>query len=135
MKIITRFIEDEVYEASNALGNTVRIDMRNPEIKANQSPVELLLSSLAACAAVDVILMLRKKRKEIIDLQIETEGERNEVPPRYFKKIHSKFILISPDTSEEDLYKVTKLSIEKYCSVASSLKSEISFSVEVRNPE
>jgi len=132
MKIITRFIEDEVYEASNALGNTVRIDMRNQEIKANQSPVELLLSSLAACAAVDVILMLRKKRKEIIDLQIETEGERNEVPPRYFKNIHAKFILISPDTSEEDLYKVTKLSIEKYCSVASSLKSEISFSVEVK---
>jgi len=132
MKIITRFIEDEVYEASNALGNTVRIDMRNQEIKANQSPVELLLSSLAACAAVDVILMLRKKRKEIIDLRIETEGERNEVPPRYFKKIHAKFILISPDTSEEDLYKVTKLSIEKYCSVASSLKSEISFSVEVK---
>jgi putative redox protein len=132
MKITTRFIEDEVYESVNSLGNSVRIDMRSPDVKAGQSPVELLLSSLAACAAVDVILMLRKKRKEIVDLVIETEGERNEVPPRYFKNIHIKFLLISPDTSEEDLYKVTKLSIEKYCSVASSLKSKVTFDVEVK---
>ncbi len=132
MKILTKFIEDEVYESVNENGNTVRIDMRQPSVKLNQSPVEILLSALNACAAVDVVLMLRKKRKTVTDLTIEAEGTRNEEPPRYFKKIHCKFVLISPDTTEEDLYKVTKLAIEKYCSVASSLKSEISFSTEVR---
>lgn len=131
MKIETRFIEDEVYESVNPLGHATRIDMRAQDIKAAQSPTELLLSALSGCAAVDIILMLRKKRKTIIDFKVETEGKRNETPPRYFTDIHCKFILHSPDTNEEDLYKVSKLSLEKYCSVASSLKSNISFSVEV----
>ncbi|HMP98370.1 MAG TPA: OsmC family protein [Cyclobacteriaceae bacterium] len=133
MKVKSRIIEDEVYESVNENGNTALIDMRSAELKQNQSPVEMLLSALNACAAVDVVLMLRKKRKTIKNLEIEADGERNEEPPRYFKKIHCHFVLESPDTSKEDLYKVTKLAVEKYCSVASSLKSEVTFSVEVKN--
>ena len=65
MKIITRMIEDELYEASNKYGNKVMIDMREQGIKQSQSPVEMLLSSLAACGAVDIVIMLKKRKKHI----------------------------------------------------------------------
>ncbi len=54
MKTITRMISDEIYEAVNENGNSVKIDMRKVEDRESQSPTELLLSALAGCSAVDM---------------------------------------------------------------------------------
>ena len=134
MKIITRMIEDELYEASNKYGNKVLIDMREHGSKQSQSPVEMVLSSMAACGAIDIVVMLKKRRKHIVDFHIETEGARNAEPPRWLTAIHCKYIIKSPDVTEEELEKVARLSLEKYCSVAASLKSEITLSVEIIRP-
>ena len=131
MKIITRMLADEVYEAVNPIGNKVTIDMRKQEDKAAMSPTELLLSALAGCGAVDIVIMLKKRKKSILEFVIETDGTRMETAPKYFSKIHCKYIVTSPDVTEEELNKTAALALEKYCSVASSLKSEITFSVEV----
>jgi putative redox protein len=131
MKIITKMIEEELYESVTTDGITDTIDMRALPVKKNMSPVESLLSALAACGAVDVVAMLRKRKKTVQSLTIETEGVRRETPPRSFTKIHCKYIVVSPDVNEEELTKATALSLEKYCSVADSLKASITFSVEV----
>jgi putative redox protein len=131
MKVITHMLEDEVYEASTADGIKVTIDMRKLPGKKNQSPVELLLSALSACGAVDIVSMLKKRKKTINRFTIETTGERRDEPPRFFTRIHCKYIITSDDVTEEELLKAAKLSLEKYCSVAASLRSEIDFSVEV----
>lgn len=127
-------IEDEVYEAATADDIKVTIDMRALPQKKSQSPVELLLSSLSACGAVDIVSMLKKRRKQIDHFVIASEGTRRENPPRGFTHIHCKFIVTSPDVTEEELYKSARLSLEKYCSVASTLNADIAFSVEVRRP-
>jgi putative redox protein len=131
MKIITRMLEDEVYEASNGSAHSVMIDMREASRKKNQSPVELLLSSLSACGAVDIVLILKKRKKTILEFTIETTGVRKEDAPRRFTDIHCKYIITSPDVSEDELNKVAALSLEKYCSVAATLNSKITYSVEV----
>ena len=131
MKITTRMIEDEVYESSTQDGIKDVIDMRPLNKKANMSPVESLLSAVAACGAVDIVAMLKKRKKTIDTFTIETEGVRREVPPRSFTAIHCKYIVTSPDVNEEELMKAAKLSIEKYCSVADSLKAAITVSVQV----
>jgi putative redox protein len=131
MKTITRMLEDELYEAVNENGNPVRIDTRKNELRQSQSPTELLLSALAGCSAVDIVLMLKKRKKRITDFVIETNGTRHEQTPHYFTAIHCKYTISSPDVTVDELEKVTTLSIEKYCSVAASLKSKITFSVAV----
>lgn len=125
-------LEDEVYEASNASAHSVMIDMREASRKKNQSPVELLLSSLSACGAVDIVLILKKRKKTILEFTIETTGVRKEDAPRRFTDIHCKYIITSPDVSEDELNKVAALSLEKYCSVAASLNSKITYSVVVK---
>lgn len=134
MKSITRMIEDEVYVSQNELGHEVHIDMRNPDLKAGQSPVELLLSAVGACGAVDITLMLKKRKKSIIEFITETEGTRREEHPKSFTKLHCHYKVTSPNVTEDELYKVAKLSLEKYCSVADSLKAEVTLSVEVIRP-
>lgn len=134
MKIITKMIEDELYESVTADGILDTIDMRALPTKKSMSPVESLLSAVAACGAVDIVVMLKKRKKTIESFTIETEGTRRETPPRSFTAIHCRYIIVSPDVKEEELAKTAKLSLEKYCSVADSLKATITFSVEVIKP-
>ncbi len=134
MKSITRMIEDEVYVATNEFGHEVKIDMRKPDDKKSQSPVELLLSAVGACGAVDITLMLKKRKKTIINFITETEGTRRDEPPRSFTQIHCHYKIISPDVEEEELAKIARLSLEKYCSVADSLKIKVTHSSEVVRP-
>ena len=134
MKIITSMLADEVCEAVNDNDNKVTIDMRKGEGKTNLSPTELVLSALAGCSAEDIVVMLKKRKKTIMKFTIETDGTRREHPPRYFTKIHCTYIVESPDVTNEELHKTAGLALERYCSVASSLKAEITFSVRVTRP-
>jgi putative redox protein len=134
MKMITRMLEDEVYESTSEDGTKAIIDMRSLANKQNQSPVELLLSSLAACGAVDIVAILKKRKKTILAFTIECDGKRREETPRAFTAIHCLYKLSSPDVTEDELYKAAKLSLEKYCSVAASLSATISFSVSLTKP-
>ncbi|REG94645.1 OsmC family protein [Algoriphagus antarcticus] len=133
--VTVRMKADHEYEAVNAQGNIVQIDMYDPEEKKAQSPMDMLLSALGSCASVDAVLMMKKKRKTITDFIVEVVGDRSEGVPAFYTDIHMKFILISPDANEEEFAKVVALSVEKYCSVASSLKATISFSSEVKTKQ
>lgn len=132
--VSVRMNADYEYEAVNPQGNTVKIDMYDAPEKKAQSPMDLLLSAVGSCASVDAVLMMRKKRRTIIDFYVEVEGSRNEGVPAFFTDIQLKFTLVSPDATEAEFIKVVALSVEKYCSVASSLKSNISFSATVKKP-
>lgn len=123
---------DYEWQAINETGNAVSIDMYAGAEKKAQSPMELLLSAVSACAAVDMVQMMKKKRRTVQDLQIETVGNRQEDYPQYYQSIHMHFVLFSPDATAEEFEKVVKLSVEKYCSVSASLRSEITFSCEVK---
>ena len=110
------------YESTNEHGHTVQIDMYGPDKARHQSPTELLLSATAACSAVDVIQILQKKRKAINGLQVVAEGTRREQHPRHFTDILLTFKLSSPDTTKEELEKAVSLSVDKYCSVAATIR-------------
>ena len=122
LKTTVNYKADKEYEGVNATGGKVAIDMYDPEEKKAMSPMELLLSSVAACAMVDISLMLKKRKKTLIDFKAETEGQRRDEHPRAFTDIHINFVITSPDAKEEEVAKIVDLSVEKYCSVAATLK-------------
>ena len=130
--VTVRMKTDLSYESTNPQGNRVDIDMQDPELKKAQSPMELLLSALGGCASVDAVLMMKKKRRELLDFFVEVEGVRNDGVPGYYSEIALHFVLVSPDATPEEFKKVVALSVDKYCSVASSLKSSISYTSEIR---
>ena len=130
--VTVRMTSDLTYTAQNPQGHAVNIDMNDPEQKQGQSPMELLLSALGGCASVDAVLMMKKKKRELLDFFVEVEGLRNDGVPGYYTDITLHFVLVSPDATAEEFEKVVALSVEKYCSVASSLSSKITFTSEVR---
>lgn len=131
MKIDLKYKGDEEFTTVNQNGNTAEVDMRSADLKQHQSPTELLLSALGSCAAVEIVSMIKKRRKTFVDLNAEISGERREEHPRGFTKIHLKYIITSPDLTEEEADRIVSLATTKYCSVSGSLKAEQTHSFEI----
>ena len=134
MIIKTSYVSDYEYIATNEIGCEIKIDMRPDDLKESQSPTELLLSALTGCVAVDIMIMLKKRKKTIVDFVIEADGKRPSDPPRRYTDIHLKYIITSPDVNETEVNKTAKLALEKYCSVAATLNSNITTSLEIIRP-
>ena len=125
METTTTLLADYEYEATNPNGNKVHIDMRSPEEKTGQSPTELLLSALSACASVDLVQMLKKRKKTVNGLRVTADGTRRDEHPRGFTEIKLHFVLDSPDATQEEFERLGHLAATKYCSVAGTLNSDM----------
>ncbi|MBK6947719.1 MAG: OsmC family protein [Haliscomenobacter sp.] len=106
--------------AFNAGGNFIDTDA-SPDIGGNSKgmrPMELLLSSLGACSAIDVIHILRKQRQPLEDLRVDIDAEREkDKQPALFTTIHVSFTLTG-NLDPEKVERAVNLSMEKYCSVS-----------------
>lgn len=99
------------------------------------TPMSVLLQAMAACSFMDVVSILRKKRKEVSALEIDIEGERGDEHPKVFKKVHLKYKLVSPDAEMKDLKRSIELSQDKYCGASAMFKlsgCEVTYEAEVR---
>lgn len=98
-------------------------------------PMELLLNAVGACAAYDIVEMLKKRRLEVRGYRIELSGERPDATPAPYTHIHAAHIFDVPGLDEKTATRFVDLAMNKYCSVASSLKAEISFEVVLEVPQ
>lgn len=98
------------------------------------SPVEALLSSIAGCAAMDVIEILRKKRQDVRSYRIEVTNERGPVGvyPRPLLKVKVVHILEGVDIDPVAVQRAIELSEEKYCSVMATLRANPKVTNEFR---
>ena len=88
------------------------------------TPVEALMGSIAACSAMDVISILKKKQQTVSSYEIEIQGERAPEGewPRPFKCFTIKHILTGDDLQEAAVKRAVELSDEKYCTVMATLR-------------
>lgn len=98
-------------------------------------PMELLLNAVGACAAYDIVEMLKKRKLEVRNYRIELEGERADGTPAYYTHIRAKHLFNVPGLDRKTAERFVDLGMNKYCSVASSLKAEISFEVVLEHLE
>ena len=119
-KVTLHYKADEAYYTVNKSGNRTEIDMLK-ENKQAMSPTELLLSGVIACAAVDIVSMIKKRRKTFVDIRGTASGTRRDEFPRKFTNIHIHYDIFSPDLTEEEAGKLIDLAVEKYCSVAATI--------------
>ena len=85
-------------------------------------PSDLLLMSLASCAAYDVVAILERQRQRLTGLRIEVNGQQLPDPPYAFTDIHLHFTLEGDGLDADKVERAIALSIDKYCSVAATLR-------------
>jgi len=86
------------------------------------TPMEIALESMGACSYMDVISIIRKKRREVVDLKINLKAVRAEEHPKVITEAHMIYELISPDAELIELESAVDLSQTKYCGVSAMFK-------------
>ena len=77
------------------------------------SPVKMVLIGLAGCTAMDVISILRKKREEVIGLEVRVRGERANEHPKIYTRIEVEYIITGRGV-KFTREKPSKLDVHKY---------------------
>ncbi|MBA2614138.1 MAG: OsmC family protein [Bacteroidetes bacterium] len=136
MKINIKRIDDALnMEATNEQGNSILMDGA-PDIGGNDKgmrPMQLLLSALGGCSAIDVILILKKQKQEIESFEIEVDGNREKTGDvSLFKNIVLHF-KIKGKVDQDKAERAVQLSVDKYCSVSKTLEptAKITYKVSV----
>lgn len=127
MKVSLKRVGPAAFEATAGSGGQAIID-GSPEIGGEgrgMRPMEALLMSLASCAAMDVVHILRKQKEPLEDLHIEVEGERADGTPTPFTTIHLTFTATGEGLTEKKVRRAVALSVEKYCSVGATLDPNV----------
>ena len=126
IKIELNRVDDAyAFEAKDSSGHVIRMDGAI-EIGGHNSgirPMQLLLMGLGSCSGIDIVSILKKQRQEITSFNISIEGEREKgKEPSLWKQVNVLFSF----TGKVDVEKARKacaLSIDKYCSVAATLRA------------
>lgn len=120
MEARIKWIENAVFTVEAGSGHAIVVD-GPPDIGGRNlgpRPMELMLMSVGACSAVDVVHILKKGRHAVADVQVEVKGERAETEPKVFTKIHLHFIVSGKGLTANQVERAVKLSAEKYCSAS-----------------
>ncbi len=131
-KASVRYAGDDFFVGTSPSGHAQTIESNGDRNRA-ATPLELLLLSVAACTGVDVVSILEKKRQDVTDYEIVIEGDRREEYPRGFTAFRVHHIVYGRSVSERAVEQAVKLSDEKYCSVAYTVRpaAEITTTFEV----
>lgn len=114
-------------------GGKVVLDSK-PEVGGEgkgMRPMELMLTALASCAAMDVVHILRRQKEPLETLRIEAEGDRADATPAPFSHVRVTFVA-NAEVAENKLRRAVSLGVEKYCSAMSSLDPRIEITWDAR---
>lgn len=93
--------------------------------EAGPGPVEALLASLAACAAIDVVDYLEKRRTPVSRLEIVVDAERNPTPPRRVLRARLDFAIDGDGIDTAHAERSIALAFSTYCSVGATLAPDV----------
>ncbi len=134
---IIRQSGDFGFEATDAMGHMIKMDSSPESGGANYGvrPMQVLLMGLGGCSGIDVVSILKKQRQEItyFAMHIEAEREAGKEPNLWAS---AKIVFTLNATIDEDKAKrAVQLSMDKYCSVAETLRragTELSWEVRFK---
>jgi len=117
-------LQDEMhFTALPTSGQLVHMDSKPSEtgLRQGASPMELLLSALGGCTAMDVISILRKKRQAVTGFEVRVHGERTTEHPKVFTDITIEYVVRGVNIDPAAVARSIELSTETYCSVHAML--------------
>ena len=115
------------FEATPPSGKTIRMDagIDDGGEGSAPTPVEALLSAAAACSAIDVMMIMQKKKQVVTSYRVEVDGERGPkgVYPRPFRSITVRHFVKGENIDPAAVARAVQLSDEKYCTVITTLRA------------
>ncbi len=117
-KVVATWAGGERFDAGLPGREPVRFDGTR---ETGQSPVDGLLSSLAACSGIDVAEILAKRRTPVEAMTINVTGERANAVPSRVVRVLLEFTIRGAGIERVHAERAIDLAVNKYCSVRETL--------------
>jgi putative redox protein len=132
-----KWVEKRQFVGTDYSNHSVVLSSQDEENGTGMSPSALLLVGLGGCTGYDVVDILQKKRQLLTGLEVTVTGEQDKDPPWTYRKIHIHYEVRGKGLREKAVHDAIKLSDEKYCSVAATLRgvAEISYDCTIVDEE
>lgn len=117
-----KWVEKKQFVGTDSSKHSVVMSSQDEENGTGMSPSQLLLVALGGCTAYDVVGILGKKRQRLTGLEITVTGEQEPNPPWPYRQIHVHYEVRGQALNEKAVHDAIKISEEKYCSVAATLR-------------
>ena len=117
-RVTVAWAGEERFDAGRPGGPRLRLDGRG---ETGQSPVDALLSALAACTSIDVASILTKRRTPPDSLEIDVVGHRADAVPPRVTRIELLYRLRGAALDRANTERAIELALTKYCSVRDTL--------------
>jgi putative redox protein len=133
---LNRVQGDFGFEARDANGHMVKMDS-SPESGGENfgvRPMQMLLMGLGGCSGIDIVSILKKQRQQVDGFKMHIEGEREPGKEPSLWKAANIIFELTGTIDIEKAKRACELSMDKYCSVAATLKGagcEIKWEVRV----
>lgn len=79
-------------------------------------PMETVLAGTGACAAYDVVLILKRGRHDVRSCRVKVTSERAPEDPKVFTAIHLHFVVGGERLAPAAVERAIALSHDRYCS-------------------
>jgi putative redox protein len=113
---------DRRYEIGRPGGPAITIDAAGQE---GLGPVDTMLGALAACAAIDVVDYLVKRRTPATRVDVRVDAERRPTAPRRVLQAHLEFAVDGDGIDIAHAERAIALSFQTYCSISHSLAPDV----------
>jgi putative redox protein len=97
------------------------LDFDDRKSNTGGSPVETVLSALAACSAMDVVSILTKKRQAVTGYWVEVVGNQRDEYPQVYTDVFVTHEVEGRELSEAAIRRAIELSATKYCPVSAMI--------------
>ena len=95
-------------------------------------PKKLMLTALAGCTGIDVIMILKKMKVEPEAFNVIVEAEVTEEHPMHYTKMNVVYQFKGKDLPMDKLEKAVKLSESNYCGVTAAYRKAMEMTWEIR---
>jgi putative redox protein len=112
------------FEAKDANGHAARLDtsIETGGTNFGARPMQMVLMALGGCSGIDIISILKKQRITVEGFSMTITGKREkDKVPSLWETVHVIFEFTG-DIDPDKATRACALSIDKYCSVAETLR-------------
>lgn len=119
MKATVQWKENMVFLGTPDSGFPVQMDADVSFGGTNQGvrPMEMIALGLAGCTGMDVISILRKKRQQVTQFEVQVNAPRSAEHPKVFISAQITYIFAGINIEEAAVLRSIELSMTKYCPV------------------
>ncbi len=117
MNATVRWKEQMVFVGTPESGFPVQMDSE-PSFGGTNSgvrPMEMIALGLAGCTAMDVLSILRKKRQQVTQFEVQVDAPRSPEYPKVFTSALITYIVTGINIEESAILRSIELSATRYC--------------------